>query len=99
MPKETIQRPNGEGTSTELSVHWDKTGPDRVQIGLTRHVGDRLILDGSRYVHADHANCTECVDEHELKATVYSDPLTRREVNDFIRGLRRARDAAFGADA
>jgi len=32
-------------------------------------------------------------------ATVFTDPLNRAQINALIRVLRRARDAAFGADA
>lgn len=35
----------------------------------------------------------------ESSQTQYSDPLTRSQINELIRVLRRARDAAFGADA
>lgn len=36
---------------------------------------------------------------HATSQTLYSDPLTRHQINELIRVLRRARDGAFGADA
>lgn len=37
--------------------------------------------------------------EAESPATVWSEPLTRHQINDMIKTLRRARDSVFGADA
>lgn len=37
--------------------------------------------------------------DRECPSTVWSEPLTRNEINDMIRVLRRARDAAHGQDA
>jgi hypothetical protein len=39
------------------------------------------------------------VGEFDPPATVFSEPLTRPQINSLIRVLRRARDAALGADA
>ena len=100
MPKEIIQWPRTDGYSgTELSVHWSKHTADEVQIGLTRHVWAAPI-EATDSGHADHQHCSECTvdDADGLKATVFTDPMTRREINNLIRMLRRARDDAFGRD-
>lgn len=39
------------------------------------------------------------IGEFEPPTTVFTDELTRDQLNNFIRVLRRARDQAFGADA
>lgn len=38
-------------------------------------------------------------DDRPVPATIWTPILTRGEINNFIRTLRRARDAAYGADA
>lgn len=39
------------------------------------------------------------IGEFDGPATVFTEPMTRREVNKLIRVLRRARDQAYGEDA
>lgn len=112
MPKEVVQYPRTGGNSgTEISIHWSK-GPDApagglVQIAATRHVWIPSPELGTppQGGHADHNHCSECVQTTgglvlaEMPSTVWSDELTRGEINKLIRTLRRARDDAFGADA
>ena len=43
--------------------------------------------------------CSECPDEPDVQeSVVWTDTLTRDEINKAIRVLRRARDQVFGAD-
>lgn len=42
--------------------------------------------------------CVESFEDGEIKKAVFTDTLSRQEINHMIRTLRRARDAAFGAD-
>lgn len=109
MPHQVIQYPNTEQeTGVELTVTWGKES-SIVQIGATRHVWVDRHAEQNRHTHSDHNHCSACPEPQrhsadELSdrvepATVWSEPLTRYQINDLIRTLRRARDAVFGADA
>jgi hypothetical protein len=63
-------------------------------------------------VHTGRGDTEECVedaiedwpvifypDDRPVPTTIWTDTLNRDEINRFIRALRRARDAAYGADA
>jgi hypothetical protein len=56
-------------------------------VGTPPEHGGMVEIDG-KYV----------VGEFDMPATVVSKPLTRRQINDLIRELRRARDQAYGKD-
>ena len=105
MPHQVIQYPNTEQLSgVELTVNWGKES-SCVQIGATRHVWRDPYAEQSRYDHADHSHCTACPEpqtpptDSVCPATVWSEPMTRHQINEMIKTLRRARDAVFGADA
>lgn len=95
MPKERIQ--HGEAayeTDTEgslgtpsLDVTWmrDPTGHVQIAIEMTR---EQWIAN------ADHLRA----DDRISARAIYTESLNRREINHMIKTLRRARDAAYGAD-
>lgn len=69
-----------------LDVSWNRDGGwVQIAIDAPRDWWERFkeSLDGSP-------------EQHHMSA--YTDVLTRKEINDLIRTLRRARDAAYGAD-
>lgn len=69
-----------------VSLHWSRDA-EYVQIGIEapRKFWDSFIqgYDSSKELH-----------RYEL----YTESLTRKEINDLIKVLRRARDAAYGTD-
>jgi hypothetical protein len=70
-----------------LDIHWNKDG-QWVQLGFEapREWWDNFI--------ASYAGSEE---QHTFAA--FTDVMSRAEINALIRGLRRARDASYGADA
>jgi hypothetical protein len=77
-----------------IHVHWRRPeGPDYsvdsvkagVQVSLEMPVG---FLK----------NRAERLDEAVITTSIFTDDLSRREINHLIRTLRRARDAAYGSD-
>ena len=109
MPKETIQYPTTDKTSgTEITVHWLKDA--HVQIEARRHTWLKP-LEPQTQKHLTDCECltaeSDCgampdtpesdgaIDEESV---VWTDVLTRAEINKMIRVLRRARDQVFGAD-
>lgn len=97
MPKEYLSDPgpvlnetHGRWHSPEFSLHW-VTGDDGfVQVAVEI---DRQQLQ--KVVESEDIN-----EVTEAKGTIslYSQPLSRRKLNEGIRALRRARDQVHGAD-
>jgi hypothetical protein len=86
MPYEVVQfakTAEETDTATSVAVHWDK-GSEHVQIKAQRHVWKKPKA-------ADP--------DPPVEATIFTDGLSRDELNKMIRALRRARDDSFGADA
>lgn len=76
-------------TGTVLNVNWltSPHGDGHVQVSMEAHLSYlRLALESPN---------GETSPEHSL---LWSPVLTRAEVNQFIKALRRARDAAYGRD-
>jgi hypothetical protein len=77
----------------------------RVDLGVCGHAAEWTVLRMAGSVE----KCTEDLiedwpivhfgDETSPPATIITRPLDRAEINNMIRVLRRARDAAYGADA
>ena len=91
MPRETIYpRPNPDGTNADrrVEVGWSRDcyvqiATTKLQPGADR---DREYVDGSADNPLKHAWDGQWID------------LDRHQINELIRHLRRARDAAFGRD-
>lgn len=106
MPKEVIQFCRSEQpTATSIEVLWDKNHC-HVQLHVQRHqfaapVKPRECRNGCDGITSGCAECgpagTNMTAEPE--AEIFTDPLSRNEINRIITVLRRARDQAFGADA
>jgi hypothetical protein len=108
MPKEVIQYPSTQTRAgTELAVHWSRD--NHVQVEARRHVfgykhlpdcscltGDHPCESMPAVVSSDAPETDPYVDE---PAQVFTEVLSRSDINKLIRVLRRARDAAYGADA
>lgn len=69
-----------------VSVHWSRDA-EYVQLGLEapRKWWDEVIAS---YIGSPELG----------RFDVYTESLTRKEINDLIKTLRRARDAAYGVD-
>lgn len=83
----TLTLPDTTGVSDDVcvSVGWNRAGWVQVNLNTpTAHLASVL----SSYTN-DNAG----------DATVYSETLSREEVNKLIRTLRKARDQAYGSDA
>jgi hypothetical protein len=91
MPKETVSRTltdlddDGKKETYEISVGWSKD--EAIEVRTERSV-DRWATDG-----------TFGLTEYPAESSSSSLPLTRRQVNELIRALRKARDSAYGPDA
>lgn len=100
MPREQINYPHEPEPGTQVSK-LDGCGPPDPCLEPTLHVGWRkgsyiqvsIEADGSYFRFA-----TENPDTTTDRSTVYSEPLSRQEINKMIRSLRRARDQVFGCD-
>lgn len=70
-----------------LEVSWNRDG-SWVQVAYVAPTDwwDRFMADDPNGVHGPKYR------------TAYTDVLTRQEINNLIRTLRRARDAAYGSD-
>lgn len=102
MPFETVQYPSTEDPSgTEVSVHWAKDGP--VQLHVQRHAWQDLPDTGTvtRRLGEPQEGDPEPLPALTgvQEAEVWTEVLSRDQLNKLIRVLRRARDAAYGADA
>jgi len=83
MPKELINHARTpDDTGMQATVHWSPETGE-VQLGVA--------LDASE-VRTYLKTATETA------VHWYTAPLTRREINQAIRALRRARDSVYGAD-
>ena len=94
MPKERVLHgrviPKDEGDGTEalptLDVHWQREG---------RHVQVAIELPTERWIEiADDLRNTDNV----TARAIFTDAMTREQINHTIRTLRRARGSAYGAD-
>lgn len=85
MPKEVI-RGDVVSKHSHVTVGWQ--ADSEVQIGVG--VGSRFQFEPRQ---------SPAYDEPEFHTDLWFTITERRQVNDLIRNLRRARDAAFGADA
>jgi hypothetical protein len=94
MPKEQINHPqqvtsdSPQGyttTSPTLHVGWNRAGWVQVSIATDTSSLARLVEDAQKHGESEPA--------------IYTDELSRDEINRLIRTLRKARDQAYGADA
>ena len=83
MPFMDITKHKVGQNSAKVSILWNREG-EYVQMKVHR-IDEKQT--GEHTFHIEH-------DEE-----VFSDALSRNEINKMIRALRRARDSAFGADA
>lgn len=98
MPREQITYPpivtENEGTPNERHVTREFTG---VSVGWNRagwvQVNLDLPTEALKKVLESYTN------DNRGDAVVYSDVLSRTDINKMIRALRKARDQAYGADA
>ncbi len=81
-----VEPPEQLHTDPSLDLSWNKDG-GWVQISI----------DMERAQWLDNAEDLS-KDESVVARAIYTDALNRGEINNLIRNLRRARDAAFGAD-
>lgn len=103
MPKVVVQYPNTEDPSpADVVVHWSKE-QGHVQLSISRYpfgvVAVAEMADKAPVLEPRTEDPLVAQGEEPIETTVYSDPMTRHQLNEMIRTLRRARDAAFGADA
>lgn len=110
MPREQIterhtkptENPNVFAEQPRRHVHigWDRSG--WVQIGIDVSIGElRHMLTAAETEAAAEARKLAAMGELDVEAftfRVHSDVLDRAEVNASVRTLRRARNAAYGAD-
>jgi len=73
-----------------LDLYWNR---DYGEVQLSFVAEKRWFIDA-----LEEPMTSEQVDP-ATQISIYSESLSRSELNHFIRTLRRARDAAFGADA
>lgn len=93
MPKETI-RGLSRGTSdddrtTHVEVGWNKDMDVQIGVHLPHKSLTFIDIDPATGQHKPVA---------ELFDSLWAD-LTRQQINQLIRALRKARDAAYGSDA
>lgn len=114
MPFETIQYPNtNEANPVETSVHWNKQGemPGIVQISLRRHKftcgcspDEDAACSFEGCIGGKNIGQDSCrwgpppTSDPEDEIALFTRTMTRAEINDMIRTLRKARDQAFGRD-
>jgi hypothetical protein len=98
MPYETVQFPRTDDSSgTEITVHWAKDA--HVQLHAVRHQWAGSPLSPNAQAASESISNPESTAPEPLPDEVWSETLTRDEINKLIRVLRRARDAVFGSDA
>lgn len=96
MPKELIRDTAGK---FDVAVGWSRASTEGVQVATVIHPseqdgGPRTIRE---LVESWPAEAGKYHEDTELMTGLWS-TLDRQEINDLIRILRRARDAAFGRD-
>lgn len=82
-----------------IHVNWDRSG--WVQINIDVSVAELREMLAAAIEQAESAKRATSWGEYDIEHhpfRVVSDVLDRREVNDTIRVLRRARDTAYGRD-
>lgn len=90
---------NVEVPRRNVHVGWDKSG--WVQLGIDVSVAELRDMLAAATEQAESAKRATSWGEYDTEQhpfRVVSDVLDRREVNDTIRVMRRARDAAYGRD-
>lgn len=109
MPREQITRDEFDTTGNQrerahVHVGWNKVG-EWVQVSLAvspqyaRFGIDQAAAEAKRfYAGRDDMQVDEDTFVAMQPVKLFSDSLTRTEINDLIRVLRRARDQAFGRD-
>lgn len=90
MPKEVIQYPRmDDDLGHEMSLHWGREH-GVVQVHLERHPWKRVEDKFTGSTVPDRSS-PEAVE-------IFGHPMSRVEINHFIRSLRKARDQVFGRD-
>ena len=96
MPKETFYDQSG---MYHLCVGWQSGDTGHVQVGITTADG-RPIVNHLREQHGQDPDETDTTAPDGFAAfTALWGTLDRQALNAMIRTLRKARDAAYGADA
>jgi len=85
--------PEGYITRTEpsLDITWNRSGWVQVSIDFERAQWKRIVEEQDRYE-------AELGENAPMSQAIYTDVLTRAEINNMIKVLRKARDQAYGAD-
>lgn len=104
MPKETAQFASTQhSTGTSIEVCWGKES-SHVQLHVQRHAwkyepftSEGGLTGGTRVVHNDEGMPIRNITDPE-DTEIWTDELTRDDINRMIRALRRARDQAYGRD-
>lgn len=94
MPRITIGDTGKNDFAAEVS--WTKDLPE-VKLSIRAFPKTEKDVSGFAFAWGDNLNPDG--EGAEIFDAVYSDSLNRSAVNELIRILRRARDAAYGADA
>lgn len=106
MPKEIVQYARTEAaTATSIEVCWSKE-TSHVQLHIQRHcfaapVKPRECKNGCDGITS---GCSECGPagadmQAEPEVEIFTDVLSRNEINRLILALRKARDQSYGPDA
>lgn len=82
-------------TKPQVDIMWSRSAGSAIEMNGSVQVSIGIApKDMQRTI--DHIK--DQPEDLEAFSTFYTEPLTRAEINHFIRTLRRARDAAYGSD-
>ena len=111
LEEDDVVEPNGRNHIEETPVvflRWNKGSnpsgtPDSSFVGIELVISEEAILRSAKQI-MDRRKQSEDWTEREQhvwwskECTFTTSALSRSEINNFIKSLRRARDAVFGAD-
>ena len=90
MPKSTINYPSyTHPFGLAFGIHWGDNHPDaQAQLSVQFNVAEL----------AEHLKQLQHDSPTDMRSIIYSEPLTRHELQRLVKDGRQARDAVFGAD-
>lgn len=105
MPREIVVAAKTEGPGqTEVQVHWSRDKHVQLSVQKFRSEPTEPLPKGygsslpKRSAYVESFTPPDVTPSFHSEEPIWTDELSRSEINNFIRVLRRARDQAHGRD-
>lgn len=95
-------KPDPDALAVSSPVHADHSNCHECAVAAEQNAAlkaEREAKGGGHWMSVGENRDAPPVGEFDDPATVFTEPMSRTEINKLIRALRRARDQAYGEDA